>query len=187
MRDLNYFEPYIAEQRGAEKKQKTILVVILILTIGVITFPVINFIRINSMENDIAAINTILDDPDAVVQMQRVTDKRDLVNTLENQLKLLVNIDQGIENIDVINSLIINGIMATIPEDLFLKSMSVTSDNIIILGSAKDKGTIAEFEYNLRLTEAFEGIFIPSITINEGIYDFTIQFKVKDVNQDETN
>ncbi|SDK52017.1 PilN domain-containing protein [Natronincola ferrireducens] len=182
MRDLNFFEPYVAKQRGIEKKQKVFYSILLLLVLVVISFPAINFIRINNMEKEIASINAILARPEVIEQMQRIEYKESRVDTLENQLQLLANIDQGIENLDIINELLVYGVFGTIPENLFFQSMSITPNSMTIQGSAKDKGSIAEFEYNLRLTQAFDEIFIPSITINEGIYNFAIQFKVKDVN-----
>lgn len=182
MRDLNFFEPYVAKQKVTEKKQKTFYGIVLLFLVVVISFPVINYIKVHRMEKEIASIHAVLESPEAIEQMQRVSDKEVKVSTLESQLQLLATIDQGIENLDIINELLYYKIFGTLPEDLFFQSVEVTSTSVSIQGAAKDKASIAEFEYNLRSTEAFEEIFIPAITTNNDLYTFSIQFIVKDVN-----
>ncbi|QUH26666.1 PilN domain-containing protein [Serpentinicella alkaliphila] len=181
MRDINFFEPYVFKQRGIEKKQKIFYGIAIILTMGLVSIPVVNYIRITNMTNDISSIYEILQSPEATLKLERVREKEARVSTLRNQLQLVSSIEQGISSLDIINDLLINEVFGTVPENLFFQSMNASEDNITIQGNAKDKSSIAEFEYNLRLTEAFEDIFIPSINLDEGIYNFTIQFKVKEV------
>ncbi|SES71337.1 Fimbrial assembly protein (PilN) [Natronincola peptidivorans] len=182
MKDINFFEPYVSKQRGTEIKRFVLYLAILVTIIGVFSYPIFNFAKIKIIEKEITAMKANLETPEIVEQIQRVEEKEGAADSTRNELKIIENIDQEIANLDSINEVLLYGIFSTIPENLYFHSMNLSTNMIVINGRSNDKTAIAELEHNLRLTQIFEEIFIPSISLQEEIYSFIIELKVKDVN-----
>ncbi|MGL4372753.1 MAG: hypothetical protein ACRCS6_03155, partial [Turicibacter sp.] len=93
MRDINFFSEY----QGKEKEQNNTLVYVLIgaIILFVAYTYVMNAFKINSIENEITALETKLTSPELVEQVK-------LSEEVNKKLEILYTVDQGLT--EVINA-----------------------------------------------------------------------------------
>lgn len=182
MRDLNFFEPYVLQHQGREKKQRLFMGAAVIWIVAVIAFPVFNLVYGYQMKRDIQDMKNTLASAEAQERLQRVEAKQAKLDEIKKILPIVQNSDKEIQKIDILDEQIVQTVVDAIPKDLQFSSFNISYTEATILGKARDKSAIAELEYNLRSSKYFTDIFVSHIAFREDIYDFSLQFTVKDVN-----
>ncbi|MDF2546488.1 MAG: hypothetical protein K0R93_1386 [Anaerosolibacter sp.] len=182
MKDFNFFEPYIQQHQGKEKRQNLYYGMAVVCVVAVLAFPVFNLVYAHNMKKDIAQMQTILESPETKEKMARVNEKQSKLEEITAVLPMVQKSELALRKIDVLSDELVQLIVDAIPPDLEFISFNISPEQITINGTARDKSAIAEIEYNLRETKAFKDLFIPSVSLNEGLYNFSIQFALKDVN-----
>ena len=182
MRDLNFFEPYVLQHQGREKKQRLFMVTAVISVVAVIAFPVFNLVYGYQMKRDIQDMKNTLASAEAKERLQRIEAKQAKLDEIKKILPIVQNSDKEIQKIDILDEQIVQTIVDAIPKDLQFSSFMLSDTQATVSGKARDKSAIAELEYNLRISKYFTDIFVSNIAFKEGIYDFALQFTVKDVN-----
>ncbi len=182
MRDLNFFEPYVLQHQGKEKKQKFFVGIAALSIVAIAAFPIFNLVYGQGMKKDIQDMKVVLDSAEAKEKLQRVEAKQAKLEEIKKILPMVQNGDKEIEKINVLDEQMLQSVVDAIPRDLQFSSFTISDSQASISGKARDKSAIAELEYNLRTTNRYSDIFISNITLNEGIYNFSLQFTVKDVN-----
>ena len=186
MRDFNFFEPYLDRREISTYNVLILYAVALVLVLGLIIYPLINIFRIKSLEKSIAVVKGNLESSVIYERLSVVEQKKEKVSELEEKLLLLEDIDKIIESRDVINDLLLSKITGKVPKDVFFKSLYLSSGQIQIQGAANDNLAVAHLESNLKSDEDFEDIYISNISLDEGLYNFSINFALKDAVEDDT-
>ena len=184
MKDFNFFEPYLDKKEISNYNILILYAVISITILGLITYPLINVFRITFLKKNIATMKTSLESSDLYKQLNIVEQRKEEITKMEEQLSLIKDIDKVIESRNVINDLLLNKITNKVPKDVFFESLNLSSNQIQIQGSATNNLAIAQFENNLKSDKYFKDIYIPSISLNEGLYNFSISFALKTTEKD---
>jgi len=140
---------------------------------------------INSLETDIDK----LDGEIAVFNEKGVIKKRNALKeentSLEERLSAAEVFENTNENTFVITDELISDIVGLIPRDLYLRTMSISGNNIVMAGFAYDRAIVAEYEYALRASNRYEGMHVNVIQESEdeetSRYTFTIVYETKGV------
>lgn len=180
MKDFNFFEPYLDKKEITSYNNLILYLVAGLVVLGLIIYPIINIFRINSLNKSIAVMKTDLESSSIYEKLNIVEEKKEKLAEMEEKLSLLENIDRVIEDRDIINDLLINQITNKVPRDVFFTSLNLSASQIQIQGAATNNLAIAHLESNLRSDEDFEEVYIPNISLNEGLYNFSINFALKD-------
>lgn len=186
MKDFNFFEPYIDKKEISGYGKLILYTVASVVILGMIIYPLINVFRINSLKKNITTIKTNLESGTIYERLDAIERKKEEVSEMEKKFTLLEDADRIIEDRDIVNDLLLNKITDKVPKDIFFRSLSLSSGQIQIRGSAANNLAIAQLENNLRSDKDFKDIYIPNILLNEGLYDFSINFALKDAGGDNT-
>ena len=182
MRDFNFFESYLQQHQGKEKRKNLYYGVAVLSVAAVLSFPVFNLVYAHTMKKDIAQMKTVLESPEIKAKMTRIDEKQKRIEEITTLLPIVEKSGLELQKADIVNEKLIKIVVDAIPPDVEFTSFNVNPDQMMIMGNARDKSAIAEIAFNLRETNTFKDIFIPNITLNEGTYNFSIQFALKDVN-----
>lgn len=180
MRDYNFFEPYIKNNKKSEFNQKIFYVFFIFIFITAVVYPVWNKSRKYKYEQQIKQYSNLIQNLDVAEELESVNKQ---LETLENLKKLGNNekTDLFLKQKDVLNEEVIEAFKGAIPVDLYFISVEISSKNIKIKGKTNARYRIADFEHLIKQSSAFKNIFISDIDTVNGRYEFTIQFDIKDV------
>ena len=187
MKDFNFFEGYSKKKIKLNSKNALIYMIISIVIIVFVSYPIFNLYKINKLNNEIAVLKESLGENYSDKESERIDLKKSTIDDLNHKLNSLKNINESIKNTEIINEYLIYTITLAVPEDVFLKSINITEENINIDGVAQNQASIAQLQYNLRSIESFYDIFIPNISNNQGLFEFSITILLQEVVEDETN
>ncbi len=189
MKDFNFFEPYLDKKEVSGYKILILYAVALVIVLGLIIYPLVNVFKINSLKKTVATMKTDLESSDIYERVGIVEQKKEKISELEEKFLLLEDADDIIESRDIVNDLLLSKITGKIPKDVFLKSLNLSPEQIQMQGAATNNLAIANLENNLKFDGDFQDIYIPSISLNEGLYNFSINFALKeeedDIEQDD--
>ncbi len=192
MRDFNFFEPYLDKKDVSSWNNLILYIIGAVLVLGLIIFPVVNGIKINSLKKNITVMKNNLESSDTYERINIVEQKEEKLAELEQKLSLLESVDRVIESRDLVNDVLLERVTNKVPKDVYFKSLSLSQGQIQIQGGANHNLAIAHLENNLKSDDTFKDIYIPSISLSEGIYNFSINFALNDdfiedsIEEDET-
>lgn len=174
MRDFNFFEPYLKVQ--AKPKRSKILFIVLgaLLLALIVYYQVFLILQTKSINNDIAEIDTYLNDSETLRKIDLITFKqtKEAQLTLANDdLNLLI---AQLQNQDVIDEMFIDLINAQIPQGLFISEMNLNQESLSTKGYSETYDAIAQFAFNLRESGRFAEVEIPSIVEDNANYVYVI-------------
>lgn len=189
MKDLNFFENYVEKSEFNIDKRVIIYSVAIIFALFIIIYTVSTQIRIKSLSRDIAKLQLTVEDEGLNKKIDEIKKKEEEVTQFNEAVEKIKMFDKIVEKESVVDTYLLENIVSRMPEDIFFTSISIYSEEIQIVGNAKDKFTIAQFGKNLESIEDFNQIFISNISSEEGYYNFILNIYLKDVNMDngETN
>ncbi len=185
MRDYNFFEPYIKKSRKIDKNKIILLCLLGIMIISATTYPIMITLRTIKINNSIAAMKTEMLSDETKQNNSEITVLQRKIQEREQQLQFLGEIDDIMKDVDLIDEYLIYTVSSAVPEGIFLNTVNISSSDIKMTGTSLEKTLIAELQYNLRQCDTFEEIFIPSITFDNGYYDFSVIISFVGVKNDE--
>lgn len=179
MRDFNFFESFEQQKKRQEGPAIRYPFILVLVVLAAAAWPAWNFYQLYQLHNEITFTRNQLEtDPryplfDAVIEKQEaLTGQRQVLDTMKRSAELITERE-------VIDELLMFTIATAMPEDSALNSMSISGRDVQMQGVAGSKPAIAELEFNIRQTGRFEQIFIPSMSENEGMWQFNMSFRVK--------
>ncbi len=184
MKDFNFFEPYLDKKEISSYNNIILYTVAAVVVLGMIIYPLVNVFKISSLKKHVAAMKTNLESSDIYERLDVVKQKKEKLSETEERLSLLKDVDNVIEGKDVINDSLLNKITGKVPKDAFLKSLNLSPAQIRIEGTATNNLAVAHLENNLRSDTDFKDVYIPSISLREGLHDFSINFALNDKEDD---
>ena len=174
MRDFNFFEPYINLQ--TKPKKNIILFVILgaLLLAALVYYQYLLYAQQNALKGDIAEIQAFINSPNTINKIGEIEQKQARFDELVAVKNDLLVFSDEVTLSDKIDDMLVEQINAQMPSNLFLREMSMNSNTITINGYSQEFASIAQFAYNLRDSNKFSDVLIPTIVENNGNYDYTL-------------
>lgn len=185
MKDFNFFEPYLDKREISGPNVLILYAVALVVVLGLIIYPLINVFKINSLKKSITTMKTSLESSNIYERLNIVEQKKETVSEMEEKYLLLKDADKIIESRDIVNDLLLNKITEKIPKEVFLKSLNLSAEQIQMQGAATSNLAVACLETNLKSDRDFRDIYISNISLNEGLYDFSINFALETAEKDD--
>lgn len=186
MKDFNFFEPYLDKKEISSYNNLVLYITISIITSSLVIWPLINISRINSLKKDIAAMKTNLESETVRGRLDIIEQKNEKVYEMEKTLSLLEDIDGIIEKRDVVSDLLLKKITDKAPKDVFFRSLNFSSSQVQMQGAATNSLAIAHLKDNLKSDEDFKDIYISNISLDGGLYNFSINFALESAEKDST-
>ncbi len=180
MRDFNFFEAFEQKKKRSDGPRVGYPLVLILVILAAAAWPAYNFYQLSQLNTSIAEHEQRLTTDPRYPLFQEVEQKQVELAEEQSRLQSLEASAELIHSREVIDELLLYTIVSSMPEDTSLNSMNISGRNINVTGTARSKPAIAEFEYNIRNTERFEMIFIPSITESEDMWQFNMTFSVKE-------
>lgn len=168
MAQLNFFTPYLKQQKTSPVKYKSIVVfVVFALIVG--SFLALQ-LRIYLIKEKIAENEKTLQSEEMI---ERVETKRkvDELNKSYEQAKGIVN---AVGEIDLVNLKLIKDIMATVPQNMYFQKIKLDKEKWEISGVTNNRQLIAEFQYNLKESGLISKSLVETINNSESSYEFDL-------------
>jgi len=185
MKDLNFFEPYIEKKEINIDKRLVFSLLGLLLTICILSYTILNQIRIRRIERDVGKLKATVEDERINKRVEGIENKKKEVAEFKQSLDKIKLIDDLVKEESFIDVYLLESITSSMPEDVFFTSISIYDDSIQIVGVSKNKYSIAELGKSLEVIEEFKEIFVENISSEVGYYNFNLNIDLKDVNIDE--
>lgn len=173
MGDKNFFEPYIDKKDSKSDRQKIIAIVAGGLAALLLVYVVINVVRIPMLKREIARVSSELNEGKLLDKKASVDNKREILAELEQMETEIDYVSLELNEKDKLGVYLVETITNSMPNDIFLKSVDIKEDLIILEGISRTKEDIAQLEANLRQVIYFKDVFIPEIVSDEGFFSFT--------------
>ncbi|RQD67242.1 MAG: hypothetical protein D5S00_11110 [Tindallia sp. MSAO_Bac2] len=181
MRDFNFFEHFEKKTQSSKGPRLSYTVVLIFVVLAAAIWPAFNFFRIYQLNNEAEDLrHTLETSPDfhrfdiVDAKEMELAEKREQLQQMEDAVAL-------IDEMELIDENLFFTIATSMPEDTALNSMSMSGTSIQVNGIAQSKPAVAEFEYNLRKTQMFQNIFVPSMSQQEELWQFNLNFELKEV------
>lgn len=133
----------------------------------------------------VTTLKQVLENADTVKRMEAITEKETIVNELRQSVDWIKTIDTDIAQKNKIDDILLANINHNMPNNIFLRSISIERDKIYMEGISKDKPAIAEFEKNLESLEDYEDIFVSYISLQDEAYTFDLEMMLKGIEEEE--
>ncbi len=186
MNDLNFFESYLDKRKFNIDEKLVYYLIISLLSIILIFYTVSKQIKISKTRKNIAQLKMVAEDKRITNKVEEIVELEEKVEELEVALNEIKLIDDSLDEISIIDNALLESITSRIPESIFLKSISIHTDNIEISGVSQDKQSVAELGKGLETIDGFKEVFISNLSKAEDIYyNFNLNINLKDVMVDE--
>lgn len=162
-RDYNFFSNSLGARSSSRQKLVVIggvAVLFVLMVFGVYMF--LNTIA-GGIQDEIAGHENYLTSPDTQNQLQNVQAQRQANESMRRYHEAMEGILHQMDSLAVIDSSYLNTITATLPENLYFQSLSMTHDQLQIQGYADTRMQIAEFLHNMTDLGIFEEVHISNI------------------------
>lgn len=179
MRDFNFFESFEQKKKRRDGPSISFPIILVLIVLAAAAWPAWNFYQLYILDADINATRNQLETDPRYPLFDVVAEKQEELAAQEDILVKMNQSSEMIEEREVIDELLLFTIATAMPEDTALSSMSISGRDVQMQGIASSKPAIAELEYNIRQTGQFEQIFIPSMSDNEGLWQFNMAFRIK--------
>lgn len=163
MRDMNFFSPYIVNRK---KNKFIILITISIVVLIAIIISSLMFFynyKIKSLKQSIEENKEALLSQVNLEKLKEIEKYTKNIEIMTDYFQSASIIKEKIENINIINTNIFKTISDSLPKDVSLDDISISSNSLTFSGSCNSKISIAEFEHNLKISEKFKHVYITTI------------------------
>ncbi|MDD2401126.1 MAG: PilN domain-containing protein [Clostridia bacterium] len=172
MSRINYFSPYIKENKVSPLKSRG-NVILLIVILAVVAYIVLQ-VQVYLLKNDIAENKKVIESLNTGKIVEVIDTKRH-VPLLEKYYKLVSVLSNDLGEEDIINSSLLERIFVTVPKDLYFGGFNIEKSKWGIAGYTDNRKKIAEFEHNLKKSGIVEKIHLNNIELDKGQYYFGIE------------
>lgn len=180
MEDKNFFQSYVDKKDNKNKQQKVIAIVAGGLVAILLVYIVFNVVRIPILKRDITRISNELTEDKLLDKKKSVDNKREILSELKQIETEIDYVTLELNEKDKLDIYLLETITSSIPDNIFLKSIDINEDLIILDGISRTKRDIAQLEANLRQVVYFKEIFIPAISSDEEFFSFTTTIDISE-------
>lgn len=160
-------------------------IISLIIAIGL--YAIFNQIKINRLTKEISELQKVVEDDQVIEKIDEISDKRHEIEHLGEHLKYIESYNDLIDDNSKINDALFEMLTASIPDGVFLTSISAYTDEINIVGKSQEQLFIAQLIKNIESFQIFKEVFVSSITKEDKFYSFILDISLKDVKADGEN
>ncbi len=190
MRDFNFFSPYIESKKTSTTKYIYISSVIFLIVAIVGGTLFYTGRQIKQLNKEINGYQTYLNSQEVIEKLRDVEEKKKRVMIMKEYQSTLEDIHAKMDYSSKTNSLLLNQISSSVPQNLFLKNMSVSNEIIQLQGISENRVSIAEFERNLKNLDVFREIHVSRINreseeSNSYVFALIATFKDVRINEDK--
>ncbi len=185
MRDLNFFESYIEKREFKIDKKILFFTISTFMVLSLIAYSVYNQLLIRQETRTVVSLRETAEDPKTLKKVEEIKSKEVEVNQFKESVEKIKLLDKSIAERDIVDEVLLDKINDSIPEELFLTSLSIQGEEIHIVGISKDKWAIAEFQKGLESIDNYEEIFVSNISKQEDYYNFSLNITLRGVNDGE--
>lgn len=186
MSDMNFFSSYNKKSEKKTKGKSATIIngIVILICIGIIGYGFYNLMTIRSLGSEVAALNTQLETSRKDPKIADILAKEQQVSAMKADLSKVVAMDKYVSDNDFIDEFVLEDIRLNTPSEVFLKTMVLSQENIKIDGISKDKGSIAQFEHNLREIKGLEKVFVSQVNKENEHYAFYLEIDLKEETPD---
>lgn len=184
MRDLNFFESYIEKNEFKLDKKLVYFTLSTFLILSLIAYTIYNQMLIREEMKLVASLKATAENPTTLKKVEDIKAKEIEVNEFKESVEKIKVLDKSIEGRDIVDEVLLDKINESIPEEMFLTSLSIQGEEIQIVGISMDKWAIAEFQKGLESIDDYEEIFVSNISKQEDYYNFSLTITLRGVNGD---
>jgi Tfp pilus assembly protein PilN len=167
MHDMNFFSVYKRQQaKGSAFKTFIVVLIVVLLLIngGLVGGGLYLF---GQLEAKIQEHQAFIGDPvtqDAIKQAEQIKREADLT---AQYLKLLNSVDTKLDQMDFINTELLNNIRVLTPPDVIYTSAQITGLNINLTCEAADVTAAMDMYHTFKNSPLFVNVIMSGITINQ--------------------
>ncbi len=171
MPQLNFFSPYLkTEKTSPVKPISVVFVIILLVTIA--SYIVLQ-LQVFVLKSQISAKERVLASMDTV-ELQYLAETKEKIANLTSFQAQMGETEKAISEMDFIKLEFLQKIFTAVPPDVLFQDLATEQTEWRILGTAKTRAAVAEFEYNLRKSGVVNGITVTNISLKETLYEFNM-------------
>lgn len=188
MRDYNFFEAFYEEKKSTSLR----FVYVGAISAAIVGAMVISYLytvfQISFLQQDVLDKQKTLNTGELKTAAQKLDIAQKKLNLLNNYYDATEAVNKITINTDMINTSLIKNISNEVPKEISFQVMNI-SDNVTIQGTAGNRTSIAEMEYNLINCGIFKDVHVSNITGSEegNEYTFNIICTVKEETSSEEN
>ncbi|MHC1685750.1 MAG: PilN domain-containing protein [Clostridiaceae bacterium] len=188
MGDLNFFAPYLGEQKSVTNKKILAISLCSFLIVTIAGTQAWNMYNTMSLNKDIKEYEATLNSPEVIEKVKEANDlnkKYDVLNKYDAALDVITN---TIDLNDVVSATLLSDINYKVPKDLSFLSISIKEKKLKIQGTAKSRQDISDFQHGLKQLGYLEYVEVASIEVDEqipGNFIFQLNSILKDVEKNE--
>lgn len=180
MRDINFFLPYQEKPPKTRYDMLILFALFAIVSVAILFLEIEMNSKIKSIESEIMDKQLYLNSSDVKNKLEIVDEK---TSRLEYLKKILINLDslESILNVKgVIHIGLFNDINESVPENVYIKTLNISGDQVTINGFADSYDSVAQFQYQLKLNDKFESVEVPTISEDSfGNFLYSLSGKLK--------
>lgn len=184
MSDFNFFEPYLASNRGISPKRILIISVCILTTLAIIIYPFYLSYNIKTIQKEIDENTAFISSSETKEKVNLINKKRKILQEIKEDAEFLTDLKSRLAKIDIINDKLIKNLTAEMPKLVFLNNLTIENKKIQITATSSNRVSIAQLEYNLRNSQYFDDVFISAILEKDNNFVFHATLKIKDVGRD---
>lgn len=188
MMDLNFFDSFAKDKKQKIKGEKSSVLPYLLaglILIAIIGVTIYNMFSMITLKKSIESYERELNDPEVVAKLKEVEEKEMKIKTIEQERIFLEELEVSMKDIDSVTRSLMDLVASKVTNNLYLTNIDVNLKTISIEGNSLSKLEIAQFEYNLRASGKFDGIYVENISKEVGetpvpYFKFSMKFHATD-------
>lgn len=139
----------------------------------------------SSIVSNISSIDLYLNNEQNKISNNKSINLQKSVSVLEQYKKDAEDVKLIINHEDIVHSNIIQSIFSALPKGSKINSMSLTKGQLSLDCESPSMIEVGQFEKNLREINFIYSVYIPATTELNGIFSYSVNCSLKDVNQYE--
>lgn len=156
-----------------------ILMSLLLIFILTLAFKGINYLyRTSIIENELQVMKMFVEDEDNIDQNIKIEESKLQIEKLKTYLEQAILTSNKIKIEDCVNSELLIGINASVPDGTRISSVSIDKNNIFLFCKSSDMTEISIFLNNLRNSEFIKDVYVPEVEINNEGEKFSYLYEV---------
>lgn len=187
MNDLNFFYIYTNSKKLKMRKNRTYYFILICCISLLILYTLVNQIKIRLITKEVDRLKAIIENEEVKGKISEIEKNKKELIQLESSLNDVKLLNNFIEKNAIIDDVLLDRITCSVPEKIFLTSITVDMYRMQVIGKTVDKLSIGNLLKNLEKIEIFDNLFISSISKQEQFFTFIINIQLKDVEFDGVN
>ncbi|WP_297416814.1 PilN domain-containing protein [Clostridium sp.] len=184
MKDLNFFKPYLGQNKEKINYQIYVYGMMIIVGLAIAVSFGINTTQMMFLNKSINEYNEELSAPDIQSQLKEAEDVNKRIDILKKYDTALNDVAISVKGRNNVSEELLKDISSTLPSEVLFRNLDVVENTIAIKGTSSNRQAVAELEHNLKELPIMSDVYVNSIEAQsavEGEFSFDIKCVLKDV------